>query len=320
MTAGVGIVLLAYNSEATIAEALHAVLTQQGEPLDILVSDDCSADGTFAIVTDIAATYTGPHRLSCHRQPRNLGLVGNLTAAVEMCGAELVVLAAGDDRSRSDRALRLGEAWTRAGRPSAAVIYSDVRPIDSDGQPVGDWPEQVSRPPWTLERLAEGRGGPLGAACAITPRLLNEPGPVNAQVRHEDRVLPFRAMLLGGPILFVDQPLLDYRVVGGVSRSAPASRYDELTAQARRRLTNMLPDARQRLADAVAAGAGPALIRLCRQIVVEQETILAMSDGKALVGKAARGILGGARGSPLLKHLARFGLARAGQLAGKAKP
>jgi hypothetical protein len=208
------------------------------------------------------------------------------------------------------------EAWRRVGSPSAAVVYSDVRPIDAAGEMVRNWGEWVVRPPWTLERLAEGRSGPLGAACALTPRLLSEPGPINADVRHEDRVFPFRAMLLGGPILFVDAPLIDYRVEGGVSRIAGGDRLAELTANMERRIRNMLPDARQRLADAIAAGAPRSLVRLCRQVIAEQEAMLAMSDGKDLVGKAARGIARGARGSRLAMHLARFALAHGKRLVG----
>jgi glycosyltransferase involved in cell wall biosynthesis len=314
MRARTSFLLLSYNSAATIEAAVQAALAQECEPLDIFVSDDCSTDKSFEIIERTAAAYSGPHGVRCNRNSSNLGLLGNLRSSVALCEGELIVIAAGDDLSRADRARRLTKAWEEGGCPSKAVVYSDVRPIDAKGEPVTDWSEWVARPPWTLERLAEGRDGPLGAACAITPCLIGEPGPIDASVRHEDRVFPFRAMLLGGAIIFVDDRLLDYRVEGGMSRIGGGDRYYELTAHSGRRLTNMLSDAHQRLADAMAVNAPTPLIRLCHQVIAEQKATLAMSDGRALAIKAARAIAAGARSREMLKHLARFGRARAERL------
>lgn len=305
--------ILAFNSEATIAEAIQAALAQQGASLDILISDDCSTDKTFAIIEGLTASYSGPHRLRVHRQPRNLGLVGNVMSAAALCEGDLIIGAAGDDRSHPQRAERLTHAWVEAGSPTAALAYSDVRPIDAAGAPVQDWPERVARPPWSLKRLVEGRGGPIGAASAFTPRLLLSPGPLDHSVRHEDRVLPFRALLLGGKILFVDEPLVDYRVTGGMSRIEAAGGYDELTVHLHRRLTNVLPDARQRLNDAIAAEAPTKLVHLCQRVISEQEAMLAMSDGKRLIRKAVRGVSGGARPGKIAAYLARLALAKARQ-------
>ena len=43
-----------------------------GPPLEIILSDDASADRTFAIMQEKAAAYYGPHRLMLNRNPTNL--------------------------------------------------------------------------------------------------------------------------------------------------------------------------------------------------------------------------------------------------------
>ncbi|GAA4039056.1 hypothetical protein GCM10022281_19920 [Sphingomonas rosea] len=310
MSAEVSLLIITYQAEATVAAALHAALAQEGPPLDIVVSDDASRDETFAIAAAIADTYRGPHRVRCFRNPTNLGLIGNVLAGAARCEGGLILLAAGDDRSHPERARRLAEAWQAAGSPDAAVVYSDVRPIGEDGAPVAGWNEQVARPPWTLERLARGGTGPLGASCAITPRLLAAPEPIDTSIRHEDRVFPFRALLLGGQMLFVDAKLVDYQVTGGVSRQAAATPLEELTTLTSRFHRATLPDARARLRDAELAGASPAILRRCRQTLREQEALLALSSGEPAGRTLARAVAAGARPLPLLAYLARLAKAK----------
>ena len=46
--------LFAYNQEAFIREAVASALSQTYEPLEIILSDDCSTDRTFAIMQELA--------------------------------------------------------------------------------------------------------------------------------------------------------------------------------------------------------------------------------------------------------------------------
>jgi hypothetical protein len=186
------------------------------------------------------------------------------------------------------------------------LIYSDVRPIDRQGRIVEDWSERVVVPPFTLEKLADGATGPLGAACAMTPNLIREPQPIDARVRHEDRVFPFRTLLLGGAILFVDKPLVEYRVEGGISRREVAGRWQYLTQFTADYIPRVLPDACQRLSDAVAARASPQIVKRCEQTFAEQTAFLDMSDGKKLITKSLRAIGSGARPRVVAAQLLRF--------------
>ena len=313
MVPKVSFVLLSYNQEDMAPNAAEHVLAQDHPNLEIIISDDCSPDRTFERLSQVCRSYSGPHQLKLMKTKTNAGLLGNLSHALDACSGELAVIAAADDLSAPDRASAMAKAWVDAGSPRCALVYSDVRPIDRDGGVIKDWPERVVRPPFSLERLAGGGTGPLGATCAITPNLVREPQAIDAAVRHEDRVFPFRAVLLGGPILFVDRPLVDYRVEGGVSRREVTGRWEYLTHFAADYIPRVLPDARQRLSDAIVTQAPARIIRRCAQTLAEQRAVLDMSDGKALIPKGLRAVASGARISAVAMQLLRFARAAAGR-------
>jgi len=54
-TAGISIIIPAYNAEATIQRCIESVLKTGYAPLEVIVADDASTDGTAGIVADIAA-------------------------------------------------------------------------------------------------------------------------------------------------------------------------------------------------------------------------------------------------------------------------
>ena len=70
----VSFLLFSYKQEAFIEAAMRAALAQTYEPLEIIVSDDCSPDGTFDIIKQIAAEYKGPHHLRINRNEKNRGM------------------------------------------------------------------------------------------------------------------------------------------------------------------------------------------------------------------------------------------------------
>ena len=52
--ASVSVIIAAYNAEAFISRAITSVLTQTLPPLEILIVDDCSTDGTRAVLDEAA--------------------------------------------------------------------------------------------------------------------------------------------------------------------------------------------------------------------------------------------------------------------------
>ena len=67
----VSMIITAYNQEGYIRATIEGAFSQTYEPLEIVMSDDCSPDGTFAIMEEMAAAYSGPHKLVLNRNPKN---------------------------------------------------------------------------------------------------------------------------------------------------------------------------------------------------------------------------------------------------------
>src|SRR5688572_1119763 len=66
----VSVIVITYQHEQFIAQAVESVLRQQTRfPVEILISEDCSADATRAIVTDLQRRH--PDRIQLFLSERN---------------------------------------------------------------------------------------------------------------------------------------------------------------------------------------------------------------------------------------------------------
>lgn len=93
----VTLLLVSYNQEDTIGEAITGALEQDYPNLEIVVSDDASKDATFERIEACFRDYTGPHRIKILRNAENQGIGGNIDQAVRQSTGELIFIAGGDD-------------------------------------------------------------------------------------------------------------------------------------------------------------------------------------------------------------------------------
>ncbi len=90
----VSVVIAAYNAERTIEAAVASVARQTLLPLELLVVDDASTDGTAAAAGRAVAALPGGRVL---RQPRNGGPAAARNAGVAAATGEWVAFLDGDD-------------------------------------------------------------------------------------------------------------------------------------------------------------------------------------------------------------------------------
>ncbi len=207
--------LLAYNQERFIREAVVGAFAQTYTPLEIILSDDCSSDGTFALMSEMAASYSGPHTIVLNRNERNLGIGAHINRVMEFASGELIVAAAGDDISVSERTSRICEEWLRHGS-GCYSLYSDVNLIDDEGRQSGCLFEGRSpdHAQSLKQAIVKGRVGVSGCSHAFSRKTFDLFGPMDDRVVAEDMVIPFRSLLLGD-IRFLSDPLVQYRVHSG---------------------------------------------------------------------------------------------------------
>ena len=209
--------MFAYRQEQYVAEAVESCLQQTYTPLEIILSDDCSPDRTFAIIEEIAGRHH-PREGQCvrlNRMPRNSRLAGHLNHVLHMATGEIVVLAAGDDVCLPHKVEALVEPFLADERVVGA--YSAVIETTADGTRKGishGFPaEQLNDPNFVIRRLAYV----VGPAHAFRKRpVFDGFGDFRPDVVNEDIVLALREALVGRIVHVSDATTL-YRTRVGIS-------------------------------------------------------------------------------------------------------
>ncbi len=203
--------LFAYNQERFIGAAVTGVLAQTYAPLEIILSDDCSSDGTFRIMQSLVDAYRGPHRVRLLRAAANQGIGAHVNKVVGEASGELIVVAAGDDISLPHRTETLVNRWLAGGR-RAHSLYSSSIVIDE----MDEASKVMESPPKNLPPAAAIRSymdGLQGCSHAWSREVFSVFGPMLPDTVCEDRVIALRSTLLGG-IDYCPEALVKYRIHG----------------------------------------------------------------------------------------------------------
>jgi len=209
----------AYKQERFVRQAVEGALAQTYSPLQIILSDDCSPDRTFDIMSKMASDYRGPHQIVLNRNPRNLGLVPHVNRLFELMKGEVMVMCAGDDISAPGRTECIWRAWEASGR-KAACIHSQVTHIEESYEPGPTQPDagiSEVKPVYQDGHPLVGSylrsAGPvvLGCTAAYSRDLIERFGALPEELVFEDMALTFRALLSGG-LTYLDAPLVLYRL------------------------------------------------------------------------------------------------------------
>ncbi|MEY5029841.1 MAG: hypothetical protein RLZ63_2156 [Pseudomonadota bacterium] len=246
------ILFLAYNQQEFVAQAAQSCLAQVGEPLEIILSDDCSSDNTYAILQQVASQYSGPHRVIVRQNHKNLGIADHYNALVELAQGQLLITAAGDDISYPERAQTLYKAW-QASACKLDLIASFGHSITHDGQPTGKTIKVDQLAKWkSAADWCAKRPYVVGATHAFTKRIWTAFGPIASDIPYEDQIVALRALCLGGAKT-LELPLVDYRT-GGVSAKVTGRSPEEKRQHIEKRYTRQKAVFLQVQKDLVRAG------------------------------------------------------------------
>lgn len=124
----VSIVTVCFNSERYLREAMESVLGQRYEPVEYVLVDGGSTDGTLEIIRDLAEAHPGTIRWVSEPDE---GIYDAMNKGIGMCRGELIGLLNSDDRYAQDAIGRVSRA--AADHPEAGLVYGDVRVIGEDG-------------------------------------------------------------------------------------------------------------------------------------------------------------------------------------------
>lgn len=124
----VGVVVPAYNAEATLGETLASVLAQTHREIKVIVVDDGSTDGTAALVTRHVQCDSRVHLL----QQRNAGVAAARNAGWQHLNAPFYSFIDADDVWAPSKIERQLAALESAG-PRAGLAYTKTASIDHHG-------------------------------------------------------------------------------------------------------------------------------------------------------------------------------------------
>jgi hypothetical protein len=270
----ISLVLLAYRQEAWVEAAARSVLAQEGEPIEIVLSDDASPDRTFEVLQDVAAAYRGPHRVRARRNAANLGIGAHWNRLVEETAGELLVCAAGDDLSLPHRVRRLAAAWDASGG-TLDLVASHYLDMELDGTAGGEVAiEDLGA--LSFEGWLARRPFTLGATHLFTRRLMRRFGPFLPGLWYEDPVVALRALLSGG-CATVPEPLIRYRR-GGTSKVPHAESGAVLRGWIATQAKRVLVEIAQFEADADRAGRGDAVRAALARTAARERYLLGMAE------------------------------------------
>lgn len=94
----VSVVMITYNHEAFIAEAIEGVLMQVADyPIEFIIANDCSPDRTNEIVQNYINNHPNGKWITYTRHPNNKGMMPNFIWALEQAKGKYIALCEGDD-------------------------------------------------------------------------------------------------------------------------------------------------------------------------------------------------------------------------------
>ncbi len=146
----ISVALCTYNGAPFLPAQLDSFLAQTRLPDELVVCDDSSSDGTWALLEDFARRAPFPVRLE--RNPERLGSTKNFEKAIGLCTGDLIATSDQDD-VWLPRKLALNEAGFDVD-PARGLVFSDADVVDEDLRPLGYtmW-QAIHLGPWQRWRV-----------------------------------------------------------------------------------------------------------------------------------------------------------------------
>jgi GT2 family glycosyltransferase len=220
----VSVLVLSWNSRELVGEAVESALAQTAGPVEVLVCDNASSDGT---AFEVARLFHGRARVVCFE--RNLGYTGGYNRALALAKGQFLLLLTPDARLAPDFLARALPAFDdpRVGIVASRLMRPDGVTVDSSGQFLSRSRKPLDRGygrPFDPRRDA---AGPVLAACgaaALYRRTMVRDIALGAEffdhdyfAFHEDLEVGWRAFRAGWKAVAVPDAVAVHLRAGGTA-------------------------------------------------------------------------------------------------------
>jgi len=203
----VSFLMMCYKQERFVRDSVRSVLAQDLAGIEIIISDDCSPDRTYNILQEECRRYSGPNHVIIRRTKKNLGINSHMTELVGMAKGRLIVLGAGDDIARKDKASMIFNRWNST---NALVFGCCPEVIDEQGQVIGSFYSAGIPEKFTCRAIIKRRNAGIFIS-GFDREIFDMFGPLGEGAT-EDQVIPFRgALMCENGVDIIKEPLVLYR-------------------------------------------------------------------------------------------------------------
>ncbi len=220
------LLLITYNQNKYVSEAIDSLVNQTYENFEIIISDDASTDGTQDVILKLVDLYKKSHpkiKIKYNFNLNNLDIGGNISEGFKFCEGEFIIPCAGDDTSEPNRCSEIMETWIASGY-EAHYIYSDVYDVNLENEIIRYRSAMSFDEFNTIEKWLEKFPVYIGAGT-WSKKFFNLFGDLYESTG-EDQILSFRAMLLQSGC-HIKKPLVKHRI-GGITGFRPLTLEEKL--------------------------------------------------------------------------------------------
>lgn len=217
--APISVALPTYNGEPHLRELLDSILSQTVSPIEIVITDDGSTDGSLKTLEEYGDKY--PDIIRLFKNKSNLGVAKNFERAITKSRGEVIALADQDDVWKPEK---LERQLTALRRENAGMVCHNSIIVTEDLVPVGELWDSVNfnptnhSPKTLLEDLLK-RNFVQGTTIMFNSNLRDRLLPI-PDVGFYDHSLAILGHVIGG-LYPINDTLLKYRQHGEQDRGAP---------------------------------------------------------------------------------------------------
>lgn len=283
----VSCIIIVYNGEEFLREAIESVLAQSFADWELLVVDDGSTDSSYRISQQFSSAHPGKIRSLRHADERNHGMSATRNLGLSHASGDYIAFLDADDVWLPNKlavqvAILDAQPGVGATYGRALIWYSwagDNAKESDFFYELGVTPNQTYHPPvLLLSQLLNIYQTPIPSGCFLRRSLVNEVGGFEPAFRgmFEDAVFFAKALLIA-PFFVSAEVSFKYRQHGSSAGAVSAAANRDAWARLRF-LTWFRRYLRARKVD-------PRVVKLVRSLVRKQLRLLASQSLKALFRK-----------------------------------
>ncbi|WP_263261101.1 glycosyltransferase family A protein [Pseudomonas sp. RIT-PI-S] len=204
----VSVIIASYNHRPYVEASIRSVLAQTYQPVELIVVDDGSTDGSVELLQELVAECG----FSLTFQP-NMGLSRTLNAAIARSAGSLIVPFGSDDIMFPHR-LATQVAYLQD-KPEVGICSANIENIGPDGQILPEKEQRKRNLPFRRLDFADlffdRKPGPTAATLMLRREAFERVGGFDPNIRLEDIYIQLAIARAGYFVDVLGEPLSQYR-------------------------------------------------------------------------------------------------------------